>query len=186
MPGKWYKRKSIRLPDYDYSRPGVYFITICTNDRTCVLGVINNGRVKLNRLGQLVDSCWNRIPEHHKNVQLDQYVIMPNHLHGILLFLDKDEGAAGCAPTTDSTMGPRVKLKPGSLSVIIRSFKSSVTKMVRETDSSWAGPFWQRSYYEHVIRNETDMKQVREYIVTNPLRWSIDRENISRAFSEEF
>ena len=177
MPAKWHNRKSVRLTDYDYSGPGAYFVTICTNNRRCILGTVEAGLVKLNKLGQMVELRWKKIPEHHPRVQLDQYIIMPNHLHGLLFFLQRNEGAAGCAPT--SVLGGNPKL--GSLSNVIRSFKASVSRNAGETGCCLRGHLWQRSFYEHVIRNETDMKQVREYIVTNPLRWSVDRENTEGA-----
>jgi putative transposase len=162
-------RHSIRLRDYDYSQPGSYFVTICISDRRCVLGHILNGISSFNQLGIIVGEYWESIPQHFPNVFLDKYVIMPNHLHGIITIND-DKERAGHRPAP-------TKQRP--LSEIIGRFKLFSAKEINTLVSS-DGPFWQRNYYEHVIRSDDDLNVIREYIDTNPLKWSLDRENPAR------
>jgi putative transposase len=173
------QRRSIRLKNYDYSQGGSYFITICINDHRCLLGSIINGTMQFSSLGESVQEFWLTMPLHFPNVILDDFVVMPNHLHGILTLSDY-AGAACCAPTKESgtshTMSMR-KLAPHSLPVIIRSYKSAVTKRFNEWRKTSRIPIWQRGYYEHIIRNESELNRIREYIHNNPLKWDLDREN---------
>ena len=124
--------------------------------------------MQLNQAGLIVASCWQQIPEHFSAASLDEWVIMPNHLHGIIIITDEtDVGAQHAAP---------LPVKTAPLSVIVRSFKSAVTKRVnaiRATD----GPIWQRNYYEHVVRDERALDRIRRYIRENPVRWADDPEN---------
>jgi REP element-mobilizing transposase RayT len=129
--------------------------------------------------GEIVQEFWLTIPFHFPNVMLDDFVVMPDHLHGILTLLDY-AGAACCAPTKESgTSSIRSirKLAPSSLPVIIRSYKSAVTKQFNELRKTSRILIWQRGYYEHIIRNESELNRIREYIQNNPLKWYLDREN---------
>ena len=136
----------IRLAGYDYSRVGAYFVTLCAVDRKCLFGEIVAGEMRLNQIGMLVASCWGEIPKHYPNVTLDEFVVMPNHLHGILLLGDAVDGHTRPLP------------------VIVGSFKSAVSRL--------AGfPVWQRSYWDRIIRSEAELNQARRYTRENPSRW---------------
>ncbi len=158
-----YHRKSIRLKDYDYSQAGVYFVTICTHNRTCFLGDIINGEICLNDVGRIVESEWENTGGIRQNVIIDTYVIMPNHLHGILIIYESDVGATGPVALTNS------------LGSIIGQFKSVVTKKIRKSGIHHFK--WQRNYFERVIRNEKELNRIREYIITNSLKWTEDKDN---------
>jgi REP element-mobilizing transposase RayT len=174
-----YHHQSIRLKDYDYTQAGAYFITICTHNRKCVLGDVVNGEMRLNELGQVVEIEWLRTAEIRDNVELDAFVIMPNHIHGIVVITEPHVGATDNCRGTARRAPTEQFGKPtsGSLPTIIRSFKSAVTKHVNEMRHTPGIPIWQRSYYEHIIRNEDEVHQIQVYIVNNPLRWELDSEN---------
>jgi REP-associated tyrosine transposase len=161
-------RKSIRLRDYDYATPGAYMVTICTWNHRCIFGEIRDGQMHLNGLGSLVSERWQATPGHYGYVRLDEYIVMPNHLHGLLIIETSPDfpGEAGLAPT-----------KRLSLGAIVGSFKSSVTRRARKTCGFNGKHLWQRNYYEHVVRNEIDLANIRQYIVNNPARWEFDKEN---------
>jgi putative transposase len=158
------QRKSIRLRDYDYSSPGAYMVTICADRRLTVFGALKNGTVDLSPTGQIVGKHWLDLPAHFREVRLDAWVIMPDHLHGILRFEMDGPGETGLAPTT----APGRDGLP-ELGDVVGSFKAAVTREMRKSGIS-PRPFWQRSYYEHVIRNRTDLELAREYIALNPMR----------------
>ena len=140
------RRKSVRLPDYDYTRPGAYFVTICTQDKQPLLGEILNGEVHYTELGILVQTCWLSTPRHFPNATVDAFVVMPNHVHGVLLLTDM-----------------RVEyIRP--LHVVIAAFKAAVTRRAGTA-------IWQRNYYEHILRNEDELNLARHYIQDNPSRW---------------
>jgi len=170
---KKHHRRSTRLHDYDYTQAGAYFVTICTMGRVCMLGDIVNGCMQLNTYGQIVAECWSAIPGHIIGVQLDEFVIMPNHIHGILVLLDDSRGTACRAPTTERFGRP----VSGSLATIVRSFKSATTKLINQTRNNAGQPVWQRSYYEHVVRDDEQLDRIRQYILDNPAKWSEDIEN---------
>ena len=169
-------RRSIRLKGYDYTRAGAYFITIVTQNRACLFGAVVEGRMRLNPLGQIVQECWLAIPDHFPHALLDEFVIMPNHLHGIIVLqeMENSVGARHAAPRE-----PRLEEfgKPvaGSIPTIVRSFKSAATKHINEYRGTPGAPVWQRNYYEHIIRNDRSLHRIRGYIATNPLRWHLDR-----------
>jgi putative transposase len=191
---KKHQRKSIRLSEYDYSFPNWYYITICTHERRNLFGKINNGKMIRNKLGNVVEEEWMRTKEIRKNVDQDYYVIMPNHLHGIIIIeqsIEKNNfqspshttenvGATrGVAPKEEDRAIQRIAptketLIPNSLGSIIGQFKSKVTKRLRELSGNSDLKIWQRNYYEHIIRNEIDLQNIRKYITLNPLKWEID------------
>lgn len=149
-------RRSIRLKNYDYRQAGCYFITICTNHREMILGKIKFGVMKLNQIGKVVEYCWNQIPEHFPNVVLDDFIMIPNHIHGILGIIDvKIVGERHTVPLRKSgyTIEKYGKPVPGSIPTIIRSFKSAVTKRINVIHKSPGAPVWQRNYYEHIVRD---------------------------------
>jgi REP element-mobilizing transposase RayT len=162
-------RHLTRLKEYDYSQPGGYFITICTKNRSCLFGEINNDRMNLNHYGEIVRLSWLELPKHYHNVDLDVLVIMPNHIHGIIFL--KDVGA-GLKPAPTGFNG-----KPYPLPEIIRGFKTFSSRHINRLRNMSGTSVWQRNYYEHVIRRDESLAKIREYIQTNPLRWVLDREN---------
>lgn len=165
-------RRSIRLPGHDYGQPGAHFVTICTKNRSYVLGTIREGEVVLSRVGEGAAACWAAIPEHFPHVSLDAFIVMPNHVHGIVVIAGR--GTPWRAPT--EAFGRPV---PGSLATVIRAFKSSVTRLLIR-DKRRRGSLWQRGYYEHVVREEDELGRLRPYIAENPLKWDEDAENPAR------
>ncbi len=168
-------RRSIRLPEYDYAQPGAYFITICTHQRACLFGKIVDGEMLLNEMGRLVQYEWNKTQQIRPEIELDQFVIMPNHFHAIIWVHD-GRGTARRAPTGESTPEQFGKPVVGSIPTIVRAFKSAVTRQINFYRNTPGMPVWQRNYYERVIRNEVEMNAVREYIVNNPQQWALDAE----------
>jgi putative transposase len=191
---KKHKRKSSRLSEYNYSFPNWYYITICTHERRNLFGKINNDKMILNKFGNVVEEEWIRTKEIRKNVDLDYYVIMPNHLHGIIIIEQSIEKNNFQSPShTTKNVGAtrwvaqnkedraiqriaptKQTLIPNSLGSIIGQFKSKVTKRLRELSGNPDLKIWQRNYYEHIIRNEIDLQNIRKYITLNPLKWEID------------
>jgi REP element-mobilizing transposase RayT len=176
-------RRSIRLPKYDYSSSGAYFITICTHQRECLFGEIVDGEMQLNPLGQLVHVCWQRLPFHFPNLQLDAFVVMPNHVHGILVLADSRKGEASgrgrvaqyenhCPDA--SPLQPRGTI-PGSVGSIVQNFKSVSAQRINRHCQPNTIKIWQRNYYEHIVRNEESLQYIRQYIQNNPLSWQDDQ-----------
>jgi putative transposase len=165
-------RKSIRLKEYDYSQPGEYFVTICAKNHKCIFGSIVNGQIDLNERGRIVERCWKGIPEHFSNVKLDEYVIMPNHIHGILI-LNESVGTRH-AVSLHERFGKPVS---GSVSTIVRSFKSAVTKRINEMHVRESAQLWQPRYYDRIIRSEKELQNIRDYIANNVITWTYNKEN---------
>ena len=175
---KGHKRKSIRLRGYDYSQQGMYFVTVCTSDKKCNLGKIMNDDMKLNKYGHIVEKELLKSNIIRKEICINNYVIMPNHLHIIVSIV----GADGRSPLQQHTT---FRMKPKSLSSFMSGFKSTVTKQINILHKTPGTPFWQRNYYEHIIRNEKKLSKIREYIINNPLKWLLDRENPNRKGSDK-
>jgi putative transposase len=163
-------RRSIRLQGYDYASAGAYFVTLVTRARECLFGDIVDGQTRLNLWGQIAQDEWKKSAQIRKEIDLDVFVVMPNHIHGIIVFTDAPERATRRSPLQS---GPTIR----SLGEFVGGFKSVVTKRVDELRGSPGIPVWQRNYYEHVIRNEESLHRIREYIHDNPARWEFDREN---------
>ena len=175
-PTEKHRRRSIRLKGYDYNQAGAYFVTICTHDRVFLFGQIENGEMTSSEPGHMVEQYWNEIPAHFPHVELDAFVIMPNHVHGILL-ITEPVGAKNFSPPPPPRPSPQ-RQRPGTsktVGSVIRGFKIGVTKWMRE--HTLIPNVWQRNYYEHIIRDEADLNRVREYIAANPARWDEDDEN---------
>ena len=166
-------RRSIRLKGYDYSQSGVYFVTICTQDRECLFGDIVDEEMRLNDAGHMVLDVWHKIPEHFPHADIDEFVVMPNHFHGIIVISPNSRGMACHAPTQRRFAKPIA----GSLSTIIGSLKSAITRQINLIRNTPGHPVWQRNYYEHIIRNEEEMNRIREYIMENSLKWAEDKDN---------
>ena len=170
-------RKNNRLENYNYSGAGWYSVTICSKDRKNIFGEYKNivgtglvpvrykNNIKLSKIGQIIDKQWNNIPNLYGNIESDRYVIMPNHIHGILI-VNYREGASP-SPT---------------ISNIIGSFKSKCSveylNYINQNTLDLSGKIWQRSFYDHVIRNERSLNAIRKYITENPENWGQDIENL--------
>jgi len=197
-------RRSIRLAGYDYTQAGAYFVTVCTRDRALLFGDVVDGAIRLNQAGAAVDAAWHAILDHFPRISVDEFVVMPNHVHGILVFDDFRDGSAGvqhaagvggqhaavvaaqhAAPLQgrDPQFGPQpspslpLHVTPGSLGAVVRSFKSAATKRINELCGAPGNAVWQRNYYDHVIRKEESLHRIRQYIRDNPAQWALDREN---------
>jgi len=155
-------RRSIRLPGYDYSQPGAYFVTICIWQRECLLGEIQEGNILLSRYGEVVNFNWFNLITVYPHIELDSFVIMPNHLHGIIIIKEQNQDH--------------------SLSEIVRGFKTFSARRINQLRSVSGIPVWQRGYYEHIIRNETTFSKIQEYIINNPYKWETDEMHPSASF----
>lgn len=160
------RRRLLRYPGYDYTQPGSYFVTACVHDRLSLFGDIVGADMRPNAAGLTVVSWWNRIPDKFRFVALDAFVVMPNHVHGIIM--------------NEATAKPPEGL--ADLGRIVAWFKTMTTNAYIRgvADDGWR-PFsrrlWQRNYYEHIVRNEDDLNRIRDYIAMNPAKWASDREN---------
>ena len=166
-------RRSIRLSGYDYSQSGGYFVTICAEKRACLFGTVTDGTVRLNDTGQIVQSKWLALADRFPHITLDSFVVMPNHIHGVIFV-----GAQFIAPSSslrhmDEAAGAMNRAP--TLGEVVRTYKAICARAIR--CSGYVNFKWQRNYYEHVIRSENSLNCIRRYIVDNPVRWDCDREN---------
>jgi REP element-mobilizing transposase RayT len=208
-------RRSIRLPGFDYTQPGGYFVTICTYMRQDLFGIVTDGEVFLTEAGRIAARHWLRIPSLFTEITLDAWVVMPNHLHGIVVmgtrrgeaFVGPGAGMAGsstpnasplpspaCGTQTDSfgaivqgaSLPNASPLPPNrargtttrSLAAAIQNYKSICARRINQLRNSPGKPVWQRNYYEHVIRGESELRRLREYILANPAQWQEDSGDI--------
>ena len=199
-------RRSIRLEDFDYSSNGAYFVTVCAQNRKPLFGEVSIDRVILNECGGIARDEWIRTADVRPNVEIDEFVIMPNHIHGIILILPDDidmQNRRGVLHTPIAQINDRIpdterrglncteeprkgqcnwplrtmpKSPSNNLGAFIRGYKSAVTSAIWKLTGSQT-PVWQRNYYEHVIRNENELNEIRQYIRTNPENWENDKEN---------
>lgn len=183
-------RKSIRLKGYDYSQDGAYFVTICAQNRECLFGEIKDGKMILNDAGTFVKECWNETPKRYPIVILDEFVVMPNHFHGIIFIIDERVDRAGTRPAPTNINGNVGAPLVGAQNVvrsqnyptignIIGEFKSITThEYINGVKNKNWQPFekrlWQRNYYEHIIRTDKSLNEIREYIIDNPANWEKD------------
>ena len=168
-----YHRRSIRLKGYDYTSPGGYFITLVAYQRECLFGNIIDSKMEINAYGMVVSSFWRELTNHFVNIMLDSFIVMPNHIHGIIFIK---------YPNTGLVDNTRAGLRPAptekhSLSEIIRSFKSFSAKEINKSRGMNSVPVWQRNYYEHIIRNNKELNDIRQCIVANIINWDKDIEN---------
>jgi REP element-mobilizing transposase RayT len=159
-----YRVESIRLPEYDYSQPGYYYITICTKNREYLFGNIIDDKMMLSAFGHLIKHHWRNIPNPHKNIRLDAFVVMPNHIHGIIVI--------------EKSISQRVKRRQMTLFKIIGKFKMNTAKKINQLRNTPSLSVWQRNYYEHIIRNKNELNRIRQYIKDNPINWGKDRNNV--------
>jgi len=189
------ERRSIRLRGYDYSQEGAYFVTLCTHNRESLFGKIVDGKMRLNGIGVIVRDEWLRSGQIRQEAHMDEFVVMPNHIHGVVIFQDDMStyvGATGGRPVLkNETPSPKWKesvdnhsSSPAphgpnkrSLASFIAGFKSASAKLIAEATGVSRMPVWQRNYYEHIIRNEKNLIAIRHYIRMNPSNWASDPEN---------
>ena len=184
-----HNRRSVRLRGWDYARASAYFVTVCTQNRECLFGNVVQGEMRLNDFGLRVKNIWDDLPNHYPTVVLDSFVIMPNHIHGIIALTDglTDIGAASVgarfnhAPTNHvPTMNPMPVepfIKRHALGEIIQGLKSFSTRRINESRNTPGMIIWQRNYHEHIVRNDDELIRIRRYIANNPRKWESDLEN---------
>lgn len=181
-------RRSVRLQDNDYSQAGAYFITICTHEHKCIFGDIVDGKVILSQTGEIVERWWQKIPQRFPTAELDIFCVMPNHFHGILVLQDivvvSREGAETAplrvtvAPSYSRrglVSKPFLDSNAPTLGRVIAYFKYLTTKDINAITGTPGRRMFQHNYHEHIIRNEADLAEKREYITNNPLKWELDR-----------
>jgi putative transposase len=193
-------RRSIRLQGYDYSRSGAYFVTICAAGRECLFGDVLDGIMHVNDAGRMVQSAWDGLPQRFPGIDADASIVMPNHFHGIIVVgtifvgaplaaprimnhtVAHGQGAASSPPTNDNPddMSRRV-----TIGDVMRAFKSISAITVNRHLNRSGQPLWQRNYYEHIIRTPESLDRIRQYIIDNPARWAIDRDNPQAAETEQ-
>jgi len=169
----YHYRRCPRLKGYDYSQPGYYFITICVKHMVCCFGEIKVGQMILNEYGRIVENYWRNLPKYYKNCALDEFIIMPNHIHGVVNIVAADLKSA----------------RTPTLSMMVQGFKIFSTRKIHEgadfksarTDSQLMNKFhWQRSFYDSIVRDDDSLYRIRQYIRDNPKNWQIDKCNLSR------
>ncbi len=187
-------RRSVRLRGYDYAQAGAYFVTLVTQGRECSFGEIVDGDMRLNEVGEIARTEWEKSAAIRREIESDAFVVMPNHIHGIVVIVEPTAvGADGRPPLPDTASGigghghaplrdapsPNVPpyRKPKSLGAFIAGFKAAATKRINEMRAMPGAPVWQRNYYEHIIRTEKELETIRRYIINNPRRWELDEEN---------
>ena len=197
-------RNSLRLQDYDYSQPGVYFVTICTENRICYLGNIVDGIMISFPISKIVRKIWLEIPEKFQSVDLDAFIIMPNHIHGIIIIKKEYRSLIHQTNIKDCKNDSKVDLinqiptrnqalkktknwilmqnSKRTIGKIVRYFKAKSTKIIH--DGCFRRFQWQHNYYEHVVRSNRELNSIRDYIINNSIKWALDRENhLSKNFN---
>ena len=173
-----YRVESTRLPNRDYAANGQYFVTICTRDRTLFFGDVIAGEMLLSEIGQIAQQFWAEIPKHFEHIHLDAYVIMPHHLHGIII-IDRPhyletQLIASLQQDESNKFAP---LKPGSLQAVIHAYKSAVTRWCRKNNHEYFA--WQSRFYDHIIRADESLDRIRTYVINNPAKWEEDKNNLA-------
>ncbi len=192
---KKHHRRSIRLKGYDYARPGAYFLTLCTQNRACLFGTVVDGEMHANGAGCMVQRWWDELNHKFPHIRTDAFVVMPNHVHGIIMIhpvgadlrVRPDENNPTDHPGDEwDAPKPEQGAHTGApLPQIVQWFKTMTTnEYIRHVKNAGWPPFqkrlWQRNYYEHIIRNERALHRIRRYIAENPMRWHLDRQNPRR------
>jgi REP element-mobilizing transposase RayT len=166
-------RRSIRLRGYDYAQPGAYFVTVCVRERECVLGNITDGEMVLSDLGKIARDFWAQVPVHFPTISIDTFVVMPNHVHAVIIINDLPCRGAVTAPLQTG----QSKIDRPTLSQIIAYYKYQTTKHINQIHDNAETPFWQRGFYDHIIRNKRELNAIQQYIADNPVKWQLDRDN---------
>jgi putative transposase len=195
-----YRVESTRLKNWDYGSVGFYFVTICTRNREYFFGDVVDGEVVLSKIGELVAEEWLKTPAVRKNVELDEWIVMPNHVHGVVVIKGNEAGLNVSNPSTHNIrsftniksddgladmkagretrhrrVSTKVHLQSGSLGAIVNQFKSVCTRQIRAVKNKEFD--WQPRFYDHIIRSERSLKEIQEYIFNNPAKWELDRNN---------
>ena len=172
-------RRPLRLEGYDYSQAGAYFVTICTKDKDGILAEITDEAMRLSPAGKVVEACWKSLPSRYPNVELDAFVVMPNHVHGIIMISigAHTVGAIHELPLHESSTSRQISRRRMLLPKIVGYIKMNTAKRINQLCNAHGVPVWQRNYYEHVIRNEGSLNSIRQYIAENPVHWALDEEN---------
>jgi REP-associated tyrosine transposase len=180
-PKPFPQRKSPRLQGYDYSQSGAYFVTICTYQRQLFFGDVIEDEMRLTALGELAAWHWQDLPNHFSHIDLDSFVVMPNHVHGIVLITDDMDVVPTKPPNinvgTQSIVSDAIQSPPAKrpvLGTIIGTYKAAVTRKANR-QLSFEGRIWQGRFYDHIIRNETSLNKIRQYVIYNPAKWDEDR-----------
>src|SRR3972149_2888638 len=206
-----YRIESTRLKDYNYSRNGAYFVTICTKNSMQLFGSIVDQKLIPNRQAEVLTECWLDLPAHYTNCVLDKFIIMPNHVHGIIIIdneiaetglklnntivetdLKPDKVVVETGLNPDKVVVVETGLKPVStagrvakpypLSEIIRGFKTFSARRINEYQNTRGKAFWQSRFFDHIIRNREELKRIRQYIIENPLKWELEKNNHENLF----
>lgn len=170
-----YRIESTRLYGYDYGQNGAYFITICTKNRIHYFGKVSNGEIQLSAIGKFAFECWEAIPQHFPFVELGEFVVMPDHVHGIIIINNIIKGEFQIPfneinqPFYQSTYKNKFGPQSKNIASIIRGFKMGVTKSVRQINPEFK---WQDRFHDHIIRDEQAFENIQNYIINNPLKWS--------------
>ena len=178
-------RQSVRLKNYNYAANGYYFVTICTQNKQYFFGDVVNDKMQLSTVGKIAHQYWSEIPQHSKHTYLDEFIIMPNHVHGIIIIDNPQNPCRDVAcnvPTNNdeydlSQTMSQLSPKSGTLSVIVRSYKSSVTRWCRQNGNDIFQ--WQSRFYENIIRDKKSLNNICRYIINNPAKWSEDKNYIN-------
>ena len=175
-------RKTNRLQHYDYAQAGYYFVTICTQHRKELFGEIIDGQMVTNKAGEMIATTWNELPKFYPGIQIDQFQMMPNHIHGIIVFVGDGPCAVPNEPRALPDGQPQGGVPTLSLSNVVHRFKTLTTRLyIQGVHKNGWEPFkaklWQRSFYDHVIRDEPSLHDIREYIQNNPVNWELDENN---------
>jgi putative transposase len=166
----YFRRRSLRLQGYDYSQAGAYYVTVCTHDRALLFGTVYEGQVQLSEAGRCVVEQWEDLPNRYPTISLDAFVVMPNHIHGIIVL--SDVSTYGIQPRQDSAA-----TKSPTLSAVLRAYKSLSAIAANKAMGRTGRPLWQQGFYDEIIRSERALNRIREYIEANPWRWSEDTDN---------
>jgi len=171
---KHYFRQSARLKNYDYSKGGAYFVTVTVDGEDEIFGNIVEGKIKLNEAGEIIEKVWMSLPKQFTNVKLDEFVIMPDHFHGVIILENNNEGLMNQARTKEKNW-ILMKNKKNTLGKIIRAFKAKATKLIHE--DGFKDFKWHRNYYDHIVKDEKELLIIRKYIKNNPLNLEIVKNN---------
>jgi REP element-mobilizing transposase RayT len=192
-------RRSIRLKGYDYARAGAYFVTVCTYGGECLFGDVAGDEMRFNEYGEIARQAWDGLLHHYSGVETDAFVVMPNHVHGIIVITDETpimvgagcprpyggtKPATGAGTAKGAETAPLPVVKRPTLGRILAYLKYQSTKRINEIRGTPGTPVWQRNYYEHIIRDEASLNRIRQYIVDNPARWASDPENPQAVVAE--
>ena len=178
-----YRIETTRLRDWDYRNAGYYFVTICTKNRIQALGGIEGVDLRLSAVGEIAAQCWLEIPDHHPGAALDEFVIMPNHVHGIIVLVETLHATSLQPHATSLIQQPpqttpermsAISPKTGSLGSVMRSYKSAVSRLARLAGHEFG---WQERYWDHIVRDNQEFNRIRKYILQNPVKWKLDCEN---------